>query len=338
MEADVSQSGVNQSEAQRTGWFDWAYVGVDFGLAGNGGVDCRDFISLRQRVIESALASACAGLILYRALFHLRMPDNLDKGRTERCGKRILLVVHCLIFGIELGFKFATKQMIYILNPCHLATMMQIYCLAAPPNKVTTAVFRLHLHMLTGAPIAILFPVINTRLLPFEIEVYYIQHVLMLVIPFYLLRIGGVYTTEPLLDFSWAQVSLGLLYVYHFIPLQYLAYQSKVNLNNMLCPAVSDPFYGPGYRVCAMTHQGLCIMILGKFYTWFSMKIGMRLHPSDNHIEKHLFKKDMYGIAFLNSTEDDTCEDKSVRNNKIHNGKNGIITSSNSTNGHAKSS
>jgi hypothetical protein len=40
----------------------------------------------------------------------------------------------------------------------------QIYLLAAAPSKAVTAAFRLHMHMLTGAPIAILFPVINTRL------------------------------------------------------------------------------------------------------------------------------------------------------------------------------
>jgi hypothetical protein len=48
---------------------------------------------------------------------------------------------------------------IYIQLEC-----FQIFCLAAPPSKLVTTVFRLHLHMLSGAPIAILFPVINTRL------------------------------------------------------------------------------------------------------------------------------------------------------------------------------
>ena len=40
---------------------------------------------------------------------------------------------------------------------------------------------------------------------------------------------------------------------------------SHVNLNNMLCPAVSDPFYGRLYRICGMIHQVILIPLIGKF-------------------------------------------------------------------------
>ncbi|KAH3804209.1 hypothetical protein DPMN_132491 [Dreissena polymorpha] len=318
--------------------FEWAYAGVDHTLPGNGGQECVDFIPLWQRVAESGLACVFAAICIKFAYKRVTLPETTAvTDKRGDCGKRVLLVAMCLTFGIELGFKLATRQFIWIFNPCHVTSMIQIYILAAPPGKLVTAMFRLHLHMLTGAPIAILFPVINTRLLPFETEVYFIQHILMMIIPYYLMSVGGkknvnfiqyilmmiipyylmsvgdknevyfiqhilmmiipyylmsvggkknvnfiqyilmmiipyylmsvggVYTPEKLRDMSWGILSLGWLYFFHFVPLNYLAVISQVNLNNMLCPAVSDPFYGRLYRICAMGHQVILLPVIGKF-------------------------------------------------------------------------
>jgi len=109
-------------------WLSWMYSGVDNSLAGNGGAKCAAFIPSYQKMAETLLMVSIGVFEMYITYPHLTvlpMPGSYSQ-RSNRTSKRVLLVVLCVTFGIELGFKFATRQMIWILNPCHIVTVLQV--------------------------------------------------------------------------------------------------------------------------------------------------------------------------------------------------------------------
>ena len=72
--------------------------------------------------------------------------------------RKLLLLSLCVVLGVEIGFKLTKQTWIYTLNVCHVITMCQIYLLSSQPSTTTTAVFRVHVHLLFPALFAIMFP------------------------------------------------------------------------------------------------------------------------------------------------------------------------------------
>ena len=85
-----------------------------------------------------------------------------------------------------MAYKFATKQLIWLFNPCHMTSFLQMYLLASEATPFNNKVFQIMLHTMHGPLAAILFPVTDSLLLPFEPEIYWIQHILIIIIPLYL--------------------------------------------------------------------------------------------------------------------------------------------------------
>ena len=114
--------------------FEFMYIGVNHSMPGNGGIDCYNFLSLRQRIFDTATYSVLLlifiGPKVLRTIEHLRglvVPSSVHPGsRAITTGRKVLLISLCLTFGVELGYKISSQQLIYLLNPCHLLTAVQV--------------------------------------------------------------------------------------------------------------------------------------------------------------------------------------------------------------------
>lgn len=101
--------------------------GVDFNLPGNGGANCAAYLSLKRRVFETLGYVLFNCVVFFWAKRKCKLPPHLPRFKQkDHFWKTILLVLLCLVFGIELGYKLSTKQLIYLLNPCHILTITQV--------------------------------------------------------------------------------------------------------------------------------------------------------------------------------------------------------------------
>lgn len=109
-------------------WIDWAVSGVNKSIPHYAGPLCESYLNSTWRRAETFFV-----LILAIWLFRVSY-KNLSKFPTtattikfeQEKGRMLLLVLLCLVWGMEIGYKFSSRTAIYLLMPCHITTALQV--------------------------------------------------------------------------------------------------------------------------------------------------------------------------------------------------------------------
>ena len=244
--------------------------GVNFDLPGNGGPDCLEYLSETQRIYETIL-----GLTVVVVAFGLGHKLHLDKPMrpktwTPSTLRSILAVSMSFCIGMEFTYKLCTQQLLFIINPCHVMCFLQIIILNLNPfTDLAQDLFKLMICGLHFPLTACIFPVTNTLALPGEVFTFWLEHLLLLLIPIYLLLEKFLYV-QNMFDFSYTLRFYAYYYIYNLLILQPICLVSMVNINNVLCPAIKDPFAGKYYRLHTLWHQLFFSVVIEKMFILLS--------------------------------------------------------------------
>ena len=101
------------------------YGGIKPEIPGHGGEECAAYLSRGTMIFETLLSTTMMIVVGAFALMTYSMPKAFPE-RDDFLGKRFLLVLLSLVFGIEIGYKICSKQVLYLLNPCHVLTIAEV--------------------------------------------------------------------------------------------------------------------------------------------------------------------------------------------------------------------
>lgn len=109
--------------------WDWAVGGVTDEVPRTIGPECENYLTNRRRVIESILFCilfVCVIKWAYKRLEPIQTPDAKETDQRFSPMRIALMLIMTMTFGIEMGFKLANRSVIFVLNPCHIQTIVQV--------------------------------------------------------------------------------------------------------------------------------------------------------------------------------------------------------------------
>lgn len=136
---------------------DVLYGGIRPDIPGHGGAQCAAYLSKPTMILETVLSTSIMTFVGVLGYYTYTMPRVVPAKRSSTFNT-FLLVLLCVVFGVEIGYKLSSRQVLYLLNPCHVITVievirfslffndynffLQIFLLASGPSRASFAMLR----------------------------------------------------------------------------------------------------------------------------------------------------------------------------------------------------
>lgn len=113
---------LNESESNL---WDVLYGGIRADIPGHGGAECAAYLSRSTMILETVLSTSMMITVGLFGFYTYTMPKVIP---SEKCStlKKVLLILLCLVLGVEFGYKMCSRQVLYLLNPCHVITAIEV--------------------------------------------------------------------------------------------------------------------------------------------------------------------------------------------------------------------
>ena len=260
-----------------------------------GGEECAAYVPIHMHIIET---TAWLTILLMSGLY-LDVPGSiirlkskarelLKRSPTSPLQRILEIAVAILLFSMFamlVIIKFNDKAMINLTQPCHLLLILQgIALLSTGPEGSVITIFILP--PLAGVLTAMVIPAVD-GLSSIEIINFWVQHVLLGVLPIYLLC-RQQFTVSRLCSIHLFAIGLWIFAMFHFTFYEVVCVSFNVNPQFMLCPtfglrpalaALPEILLFPTYRTTVTFIFSAMALINSYLYYTISFLLDVSLSP-----------------------------------------------------------
>ncbi|KAI8878436.1 hypothetical protein K501DRAFT_195862 [Backusella circina FSU 941] len=182
--------------------------------------------------------------ILFKDKTNYKLLTQDMKNRPAKSWLELLcLITMTASYAVTVIHKYITSTEFFLLQPCHASALLLVMVMAWPDKAnpfIPQLLFNIYIHTLWGSVLALVFPDLRDHEIIGEIFNFFLEHTLILVLPFYL-----VFTKRyVVLPFSknMGLFSYFLYAAYHSPLLHVVSLWSGYNINYTLVPPARKCF------------------------------------------------------------------------------------------------
>lgn len=94
-------------------------------VPGHGGADCAAYLSNWSKITETCFTTVIMLIALRYALKRVTLPST-PPPEDYHFWKGPLLALLSIVYGLQIGYKISSGQLLYMLNPCHVITVVEV--------------------------------------------------------------------------------------------------------------------------------------------------------------------------------------------------------------------